>query len=158
MSLPVITRDEAEADIVEAAIWYERRCAGLGAEFVRSVDVLRSHFTAARGLSDRLPASEDGTSAKVPLPGDLSSFSRLHLCGGRDAWPTSSPPLEIENYRLNHAFDQSPDAHKLFFELVRLSLLIRLRDRVRTGASTRSWSPLLSRCSGLRRSHLRSHS
>ncbi|HEY2143833.1 MAG TPA: hypothetical protein VGH06_05725 [Candidatus Udaeobacter sp.] len=38
MSLPVITRDEAEADIAEAAIWYERRCAGLGAEFVRSVD------------------------------------------------------------------------------------------------------------------------
>lgn len=26
----VITRDEAEADIVEAAIWYERRSAGLG--------------------------------------------------------------------------------------------------------------------------------
>jgi len=34
----VITRDEAEADIAEAAIWYERRCAGLGAEFVRSID------------------------------------------------------------------------------------------------------------------------
>jgi plasmid stabilization system protein ParE len=38
VSLPVIARDEAEADIAEAAIWYERRCAGLGAEFVRSVD------------------------------------------------------------------------------------------------------------------------
>ena len=38
MSLPVIARDEDEADIAEAAIWYERRCAGLGAEFVRSVD------------------------------------------------------------------------------------------------------------------------
>ena len=38
MSLLVITRDEAEADIAEAAIWYERRCTGLGAEFVRSVD------------------------------------------------------------------------------------------------------------------------
>ena len=34
----MIARDEAEADIAEAAIWYERRCAGLGAEFVRSVD------------------------------------------------------------------------------------------------------------------------
>lgn len=38
MSLRVITRDEAEADIAEAAIWYERRCAGLGAEFIRAVD------------------------------------------------------------------------------------------------------------------------
>jgi plasmid stabilization system protein ParE len=39
VSLRVIVRDEAEADIAEAALWYERRCAGLGAEFVRAVDV-----------------------------------------------------------------------------------------------------------------------
>ena len=38
MSLPVIVQDEAEADIAEAAIWYERQCIGLGAEFVRSID------------------------------------------------------------------------------------------------------------------------
>ena len=38
VSLPVIVRDEAEAEIAEAAIWYERRCVGLGAEFVRSID------------------------------------------------------------------------------------------------------------------------
>lgn len=38
MSLPVIFRDEAEAEMAEAALWYERRCLGLGAEFVRSVD------------------------------------------------------------------------------------------------------------------------
>ncbi len=38
MSLPVIVRDEAEVDIAEAAIWYERRAVGLGAEFVRSID------------------------------------------------------------------------------------------------------------------------
>jgi plasmid stabilization system protein ParE len=36
--LPVVTGDEAEADIAEAAIWYERRRSGLGAEFVRSID------------------------------------------------------------------------------------------------------------------------
>jgi plasmid stabilization system protein ParE len=38
VTLSVITRDEAEADIAEAALWYERRAVGLGAEFVRSVD------------------------------------------------------------------------------------------------------------------------
>ena len=38
MSLPVIFREEAEADMAEAALWYERRSLGLGAEFVRSVD------------------------------------------------------------------------------------------------------------------------
>ena len=42
MSLPVIVRDEAEADIAEAAIWYERRSVGLGAEFVRSIDACLS--------------------------------------------------------------------------------------------------------------------
>ena len=39
MSLRVVVRDEAEADIAEAALWYERRCAGLGNEFVRAVDL-----------------------------------------------------------------------------------------------------------------------
>jgi plasmid stabilization system protein ParE len=38
VTLSVITRDEAEAEIAEAAHWYERRAVGLGAEFVRSVD------------------------------------------------------------------------------------------------------------------------
>lgn len=38
MSLRVITRDEAEADIAEAALWYQRQCAGLGREFVGAVD------------------------------------------------------------------------------------------------------------------------
>lgn len=42
VSFPVILRDEAEADMVEAALWYERRCLGLGAEFVRSVDACLS--------------------------------------------------------------------------------------------------------------------
>ena len=38
MSLPVILRDKAEVDIAKAALWYEGRSPGLGAEFVRSID------------------------------------------------------------------------------------------------------------------------
>lgn len=38
MSLPVIVRDEAEADISDAASWYEQRSVGLGTEFIRSID------------------------------------------------------------------------------------------------------------------------
>jgi len=38
VSFPVILRDEAEVDMAEAALWYERRSLGLGAEFVRRVD------------------------------------------------------------------------------------------------------------------------
>ena len=34
-----IVRPAAEADIEEAALWYELRALGLGAEFLRAVDV-----------------------------------------------------------------------------------------------------------------------
>jgi hypothetical protein len=34
-----IVRPAAEADIAEAALWYELRSLGLGGEFVRAVDV-----------------------------------------------------------------------------------------------------------------------
>ena len=34
-----IVRPAAEADIAEAALWYESRSLGLGGEFVRAVDV-----------------------------------------------------------------------------------------------------------------------
>jgi len=36
--LRVIARDEAEADIAEAALCYERRCAVLSTEFIVAVD------------------------------------------------------------------------------------------------------------------------
>lgn len=42
VSLLIVVRDEAEADIAEAAFWYERRAVGLGAEFVRSIDACLS--------------------------------------------------------------------------------------------------------------------
>jgi plasmid stabilization system protein ParE len=36
---PFIVRPAAEADIEEAALWYELRSLGLGADFLRAVDV-----------------------------------------------------------------------------------------------------------------------
>lgn len=38
VSLRIVARDEAEADIAEAALWYERQRAGLGREFIGEVD------------------------------------------------------------------------------------------------------------------------
>ncbi len=35
----LVVRGAAEADIVEAARWYEQRSPGLGSEFLRAVDV-----------------------------------------------------------------------------------------------------------------------
>lgn len=36
--LRLVVRPEAEADIAEAAVWYESRSFGLGKEFARTVD------------------------------------------------------------------------------------------------------------------------
>jgi len=45
VSLPVIFREEAEADMAEAALWYERRSLGLGAPRLHGRDDHASIFT-----------------------------------------------------------------------------------------------------------------
>ena len=45
-------RPAAEADIAEAALWYESRSLGLGAEFLRAVDVC---FAEIRRSPGRFP-------------------------------------------------------------------------------------------------------
>lgn len=39
MSARLVVRSAAEADIADAALWYEARARGLGADFLRAVDV-----------------------------------------------------------------------------------------------------------------------
>jgi len=39
LTIRVLVQPAAEADIVEAALWYESRASGLGSEFLRSVEV-----------------------------------------------------------------------------------------------------------------------
>jgi hypothetical protein len=39
MTLRLVVRAAAEADIAGAALWYEQRSPGLGSEFLRAVDV-----------------------------------------------------------------------------------------------------------------------
>lgn len=52
MTLRFIVRPSAEADIAEAALWYESRSIGLGAEFLRAVDVCLAEI---RRSPDRFP-------------------------------------------------------------------------------------------------------
>jgi hypothetical protein len=47
-----IVRPAAEVDIAEAALWYEARSIGLGAEFLRAVDVC---FEEIRRSPERFP-------------------------------------------------------------------------------------------------------
>ena len=63
----LVVREAAEADIAEAARWYEQRSPGLGSEFLRAVDVALAeiqrmperfplvHLTCRRALLRRFP-------------------------------------------------------------------------------------------------------
>lgn len=50
----LVVRAAAEADILEAARWYEERSPGLGTEFLRAVDVTLAETTR---LPERYPSS-----------------------------------------------------------------------------------------------------
>jgi len=39
MTARLVVRSAAETDIADAALWYRARASGLGAEFLRAVDV-----------------------------------------------------------------------------------------------------------------------
>ena len=41
----LVVREAAEADLAEAARWYEQRSPGLGSEFLRAVDVTLAEIT-----------------------------------------------------------------------------------------------------------------
>jgi plasmid stabilization system protein ParE len=43
----LVVRPGAEADLADAALWYEARAAGLGSEFLRSVDACLSEVARA---------------------------------------------------------------------------------------------------------------
>lgn len=52
MTSQVLIQPAAEADIIEAALWYEKHAAGLGSEFLRSVEV---SIAAIRRTPDAFP-------------------------------------------------------------------------------------------------------
>jgi plasmid stabilization system protein ParE len=62
MSLPLIIRDDAEADIAEAMAWYNRQRSGLGDQFLQS-------FEAALQRIERAPlaAAEEFRGARRVL-------------------------------------------------------------------------------------------
>jgi plasmid stabilization system protein ParE len=45
MTVRLVVRAAAEADVLDAALWYEQRSPGLGTEFLRAVDVTLAEIT-----------------------------------------------------------------------------------------------------------------
>ena len=52
MTPRLVVRLAAEADIADAALWYEERATGLGTEFLRAVDVTLAEI---RRMPERFP-------------------------------------------------------------------------------------------------------
>ena len=50
----VLVQPAAEADIVEAALWYENHAAGLGNEFLRSVEIAIASIRRTPGACPRI--------------------------------------------------------------------------------------------------------
>ena len=86
MSPRLVVRSAAEADIAEAALWYEQRAPGLGADFLRAVDVAIAeiarmperfpvvHSTCRRALLRRFPYGV----YFVATPGRVSVVACMH--------------------------------------------------------------------------------
>jgi toxin ParE1/3/4 len=53
MTSRLVVRSAAEADIAEAALWYEQRASGLGVDFLRAVDVALAEI---QRMPERFPA------------------------------------------------------------------------------------------------------
>lgn len=54
MTPRLVVRAAAEADIIDATLWYEQRAHGLGTEFLRALDVT---FAEIVRLPERFPAA-----------------------------------------------------------------------------------------------------
>jgi plasmid stabilization system protein ParE len=52
MTARLVVRPAAEADIADAALWYEQRASGLGTEFLRALDV---SFAEIARMPERFP-------------------------------------------------------------------------------------------------------
>lgn len=50
--MPLVVRDAAEADVLDAALWYEQRSPGLGREFLAAVDATLGEIVA---MPERYP-------------------------------------------------------------------------------------------------------
>jgi len=96
----LVVRDAAEADILEAARWYEARSPGLGHEFLRAVDVTLAEIarmperyplvrgTVRRALLRRFPCAV----FFVAAPDLLSVLACMHARRDPRRWQERAGP------------------------------------------------------------------
>ena len=65
MKLPLRISDEADAEMAEAARWYERQRLGLGAEFLAAVDAAVARIEENPGIGSPTPRVPDEAIRRV---------------------------------------------------------------------------------------------
>lgn len=94
MTRRLVVRASGEADVLDAALWYEQRSPGLGSEFLRAVDVTLAeiermperyplvHREARRALPRRFPHAV----YFVAAPDLISVVACMHARRGPRRW------------------------------------------------------------------------
>ena len=67
MTLPLLVSEEAEAELTEAARWYERHRVGLGAEFLEAVDNAVARLAEAPRMGSPVPGITDVAIRRRPV-------------------------------------------------------------------------------------------
>ena len=67
MSLPVRISEEADAELVDAACWYESHREGLGDSFLNAVDVTVTRIAETPHLGSMVPAVSDPAIRRRPV-------------------------------------------------------------------------------------------
>jgi plasmid stabilization system protein ParE len=64
---PVSISEEADAEMVAAARWYERHRAGLGTDFLAAVDTTVAAIAEAPGIGSSVPGISDASIRRRPV-------------------------------------------------------------------------------------------
>ena len=67
MTLPVRISEEADAEMAEAARWYETHRAGLGVDFLDAVDAAVARIAEAPNMGSPVPGVSDETIRRRPV-------------------------------------------------------------------------------------------
>ena len=82
MLVELVIAPEAELDIAEAYVWYEGRRAGLGEEFLSSVDAC---LESIRRRPEMYPVVHEGYRRSLPTTQRRFAFSRRNRCAAKFA-------------------------------------------------------------------------
>jgi plasmid stabilization system protein ParE len=92
LTLPVRVSEEAEAEMAEAARWYETHRAGLGKEFLDAVDTAVERIAQAPQIGSLVPGVSDQSIRRRPVRRFPYHVASNEPAGSSPLGSSSSPP------------------------------------------------------------------